>query len=190
MEKVKEEKGMFFSRLQPNPKDKIADSVCAFQWISLSFLLFVKSFMCETPNGLERAKHEWKVVKLKKKGKVATFEKNGLNTQSVRELKPARVQKKKDKDKDKNPIEPWELLVSDDDIEFHNENFPLQLDLLIIPKGDTRKDFDFECQHYADKIGVHSDRVTMPSDPASMRALYGDMVRVFRKVLLDKKNIA
>ena len=73
-------------------------TLCAYQRISLSSLLLVKAFMCETPNQLELGKHEWKAPKLEfKKANLKSF-KDSLDIQSLKELKAERAKEAKDFD--------------------------------------------------------------------------------------------
>eukprot|EP01083_Nonionella_stella_P224891 800113_1 len=65
-------KASFFPRLEFANGDKemlINDNLEAFQMISLSFMLFIKSFMCETGNCLEKGNHIYKAPRQKGKNR-------------------------------------------------------------------------------------------------------------------------
>merc|ERR1719361_2579900 len=126
---------LFRPLTSPRKDEKeIDDHLMAFQSVSCSFLLFVKAFICDSGNKLELRGHQKKTKKkASKKAKAAI-------TKSLLKFKEEAKNKKGKKD--------GKVTITGDDIEFHNLNFPLQFDFVVIPKGEKvieiKKYDDFE----------------------------------------------
>merc|ERR1712228_703016 len=173
-------KHSFFPKLlQQN--EKIEDNVVDFQKISLSFVLFIKAFMSETGNCLEKGNHIWeksKLQHLKKRGKERIIDSlKMLKTETWKELKK----------------EIKNLKIDDLDCEFHNDNMPLQFDLCIIPKKASSKEKQQQYKQYGleknphTEFDIESDSFQMPTDRKSIYVLYGQMITLFNKILSKER---
>eukprot|EP00484_Ammonia_sp_Unknown_P016446 CAMPEP_0197033182 /NCGR_PEP_ID=MMETSP1384-20130603/11658_1 /TAXON_ID=29189 /ORGANISM="Ammonia sp." /LENGTH=878 /DNA_ID=CAMNT_0042462957 /DNA_START=300 /DNA_END=2936 /DNA_ORIENTATION=+ len=169
------------NELKEQEDQKIADSLGEFQNISLSFLMFVKAFMCETGNGLETGYHVYKVPKGGKK--------NHIYKADIETI--LRQKKKLNMDK-----------VTEEHITFHNENFPLQVDLVVIPKnaGNTEeyKDYAFDIAQSSMKYEPEGAYKTFVKPLKSQmfttgisgaQDLYALMVETFRAMVFHTQNL-
>eukprot|EP01084_Bolivina_argentea_P316210 548060_1 len=171
-------KASFFPRLEfanGNNKMLINDNLEAFQMISLSFMLFIKSFMCETGNCLEKGNHIYKAPRQKGKNR----KKQNKNAPFVPIIKSL-IEIKSEKTV-KNNNNKSNGMVDDNDIFFHNDNMPLQFDLCIIPKENGHKDFGLITEHKEFEICCASYKT--PTNKQEIYKLYGQLIDVFRKTI-------
>eukprot|EP01084_Bolivina_argentea_P316209 548058_1 len=176
-------KASFFPRLEfanGNNKMLINDNLEAFQMISLSFMLFIKSFMCETGNCLEKGNHIYKAPRQKGKNR----KKQNKNAPFVPIIKSL-IEIKSEKTV-KNNNNKSNGMVDDNDIFFHNDNMPLQFDLCIIPKENGHKDFGLITEHKEFEICCASYKT--PTNKQEIYKLYGQLIDVFRKTIKAQKN--
>eukprot|EP01084_Bolivina_argentea_P270384 459746_1 len=168
----KEEKCSFFKRLKLNikRKDKIDGDIQSYQLISLSFLLFIKSFICKTGNGLEKKGHGCKQLTA-----ATPFE---SNIQCLIDIK-------KQRDKIEEKTNDVKVEIDDNDIFYDNDNMPLQFDLCILPNAAH---FGYGLEEKRKDFVISSAKYVTPTDRESVHKLYGDLVSVFRETLMNNNK--
>jgi len=167
---------LFRPLTSPRKEEKINDDLLAFQSVSCSFLLFVKAFICKSGNKLELKGHR------KRRKRKASKKATAPITKSL-------LQCKKDIKNKKEKLSAKELrkvTVTGDDINFHNLNFPLQFDFVVIPRGEKMMEIDVDSVEF----GIVSVKLKEEYFTKQGVLLYGEMVRLFREMLDEEKNKA
>ena len=207
----------FFPRLQPAKliKQKIKDNCFEYQKLSLSFLLFIKAFMHYPHEDITDREYEfdgegYKLLNIAANNHWIPPGKTKKRPKGVKQVK-AEIKY----DKLLNKHKKGEIRdITDIFITFHNENFPLQIDLVILPKNKTADYDDYKLTTtdtddyflYSEEIRYHSKErraakkaqrgkryqtyykdETQPID--RIHKLYRIMVDAFHKMLREKKNL-